>query len=105
MTIPYTPMLGCIGTAPRLGRAHDAARPARTAATWTSSKSAPATRSICPSSSPARYLYLGDAHAAMGHGEFSASGLEMPAEAPITVDLVKGKTAPRPAHRITTPKS
>ena len=29
-------------------------------------------------------LYLGDAHAAMGHGELSASGLEMPAETTIT---------------------
>ncbi len=42
------------------------------------------------------YLYLGDAHAAMGHGELSATGLEMPAESTITVDLVKGKKIPGP---------
>ena len=27
---------------------------------------------------PGGFLYLGDAHAAMGHGELSATGLEMP---------------------------
>jgi amidase len=37
------------------------------------------------------YLYLGDAHAAMGHGELSATGLEMPAETVIAVRLMKGK--------------
>ena len=40
---------------------------------------------------PGGFLYLGDAHAAMGHGELSATGLEMPAETTITVDLLKGK--------------
>jgi acetamidase/formamidase len=45
---------------------------------------------------PGGYLYLGDAHAAMGHGELSATGLEMPAETTITVELLKGKTIPCP---------
>ena len=40
---------------------------------------------------PGAYLYLGDAHAAMGHGELSASGLEMPSHTIITVNLAKGK--------------
>jgi acetamidase/formamidase len=44
-----------------------------------------------PVYAPGAYLYLGDAHAAMGHGELSASGLEMAAESVITVNLVKGK--------------
>jgi acetamidase/formamidase len=34
-------------------------------------------------------LYLGDLHAAMGHGELSATGLEMAGETTITVGLVK----------------
>ena len=45
---------------------------------------------------PGGFLYLGDAHAAMGHGELSATGLEMPAETTITVDLRKGKRLPGP---------
>src|SRR5262249_56546158 len=48
------------------------------------------------------WLYLGDAHAAMGHGELSATGLEMPAESTITVHLIKGKRLPGP--RIESPE-
>ena len=32
----------------------------------------------------------------MGHGELSASGLEMPSETIITVDLIRGKKIPGP---------
>jgi acetamidase/formamidase len=47
------------------------------------------------------YLYLGDAHAAQGHGELSIVGLEMPAETEITVRLLKQKKLTHP--RIETP--
>lgn len=97
--IPYTPMLGCIGTAPD----------------WGVPSTGPAGPhggnmdlvEVCPGSTlhlpvyvPGGMLYLGDAHAAMGHGELSANGLEMPARSEITVDLVK-RTIPSP--RIVTP--
>ncbi|QDU29995.1 Formamidase [Anatilimnocola aggregata] len=90
LTIPYRPMLGCIGTAPD----------------WGVPTTIPAgvhggnmdIIEVCPGNTiylpvfvPGGYLYLGDAHAAMGHGELSASGLEMPAESTITVELRKGK--------------
>ena len=39
----------------------------------------------------------------MGHGELSASGLEMPAESTITVNLLKQKHLPGP--RIETPEA
>ena len=95
LTIPYAPMLGCIGTAPN----------------WGSPTTGPAGPhggnmdivEVCPGSTiflpvfvPGGYLYLGDAHAAMGHGELSASGLEMPAESVITVNLLKDKRIPGP---------
>lgn len=96
IAIPYTPMLGCIGTAPD----------------WGVPTTIPAgihggnmdIIEVCPGNTihlpvfvPGGYLYLGDAHAAMGHGELSASGLEMPAETTVTVELRKGKkiTGPR----------
>ncbi len=90
ITIPYAPMLGCIGTAPD----------------WGVPTTLPAGPhggnmdlvEVCPGSTiylpvflSGGLLYLGDAHAAMGHGELSATGLEMPAETQITVDLVKNK--------------
>ncbi len=90
LTIPYRPMLGCIGTAPH----------------WGSPTTLPAGPhggnmdivEVCPGNTvflpvyvAGGYLYLGDAHAAMGHGELSASGLEMAAESVITVKLLKAK--------------
>ena len=93
ITIPYRPMLGCIGTAPDMG-------------VPTTGPAGPHGGNmdiieVCPGNTiflpvfvPGGYLYLGDAHAAMGHGELSASGLEMPAETTITVDLVKQKKLP-----------
>lgn len=91
LTIPYQPMLGCIGTAPE----------------WGVPTTVPAGPyggnmdlvEVCPGSIvylpvfvPGGYLYLGDAHAAMGHGELSASGLEMAATTEIRVDLLKHKS-------------
>ncbi|MGF1581595.1 MAG: acetamidase/formamidase family protein [Gemmataceae bacterium] len=90
ITIPYQPMLGCIGTAPE----------------WGVPTTLPAGAyggnmdlvEVCPGSTvylpvyvDGGYLFLGDAHAAMGHGELSATGLEMASETTITIDVIKGK--------------
>lgn len=88
VSIPYQPMLGCIGTA----------------SDWGVPTTAPAGPhggnldiiEVCPGSTiylpvkvPGAFLYLGDAHAAMGHGELSATGLEMAAYSTVTVDLIR----------------
>ncbi|HZZ70784.1 MAG TPA: acetamidase/formamidase family protein [Pirellulales bacterium] len=85
--IPYAPMLGCLATAPAWG-------------TPTTLLAGPyggnldivevAPRSIVflPVFVPGALLYLGDAHAAMGHGELSGSGLEMPAATTLTVEVL-----------------
>lgn len=90
ITIPYAPMLGCIGTAPDWGAP-------------TTNPAGPhggnmdlvevCTGNIVylPVFVTGAYLFLGDAHAAMGHGELSATGLEMASESTITVDLVRNK--------------
>ncbi|MFO0947823.1 MAG: acetamidase/formamidase family protein [Planctomycetota bacterium] len=93
--IPYAPMLGCMGTAPAAG-------------VPTTGPAGPHGGNmdiveVCPGSTihlpvfiSGAFLYLGDAHAAMGHGELSASGLEMPAESTIRIDLIRGKKIPGP---------
>ncbi len=101
ITIPYAPMLGCIATAPA----------------WGVPTTIPAGPhggnldlvEVCPGNTvylpvfiPAAYLYLGDAHAAMGHGELSATGLEMASETTISVNLIKGKKLECP--RIESPR-
>jgi amidase len=90
IAIPYTPMLGCIGTAPDMGV--PTTFPAGPhGGNMDIIETAPGNIVYLPVFVNGGYLYLGDAHAAMGHGELSASGLEMPAETTITVNLVKGK--------------
>ncbi len=95
LTIPYEPMLGCIGTAP----------------SWGVPTTVPAGPhggnmdlvEVCPGNTislpvyvKGGYLSLGDAHAAMGHGELTASGLEMAATSTITVRVVKNQSLPGP---------
>ena len=93
LSIPYPPMLGCIGTAPAAGV--PTTGPAGPhGGNMDIIETAPGNTVYLPVFVPGGYLYLGDAHAAMGHGELSASGLEMPAETIITVELLKAKGLP-----------
>lgn len=87
--IPYRPMLGCIGTAPDWGV--PTTGPAGPhGGNMDLVEVAPGSTIFLPVSVPGGYLYLGDAHAAMGHGELSATGLEMAAQTTISVELVQG---------------
>ncbi|AGA26751.1 acetamidase/formamidase family protein [Singulisphaera acidiphila] len=90
VTIPYTPMLGCIGTAPDWG-CPTTAPAGPHGGNMDIIETCPGNTVYLPVFIPGGFLYLGDAHAAMGHGELSATGLEMPAETTITVNLLKGK--------------
>jgi amidase len=93
--IPYAPMLGCMGTAPDMGV--PTTYPAGVhGGNMDIIECCPGNTVYLPVFVKGAYFYLGDAHAAMGHGELSASGLEMPAEAVVTIDLVKGKKLPTP---------
>jgi len=95
LAIPYQPMLGCIGTAPDTGV--PTTGPAGPhGGNMDIIETAPGSTVFLPVFVEGAYLYLGDAHAAMGHGELSASGLEMPASTTITVELIKDKAIPAP---------
>jgi acetamidase/formamidase len=86
--IPLQPMLGCIGTAPDWGV--PSTGPAGPhGGNMDLVEVAPGSTVYLPVSVPGAYLYLGDAHAAMGHGELSATGLEMAAFTTIQVDLIQ----------------
>jgi amidase len=95
IALPYRPMLGCIGTAPDTGV--PTTGPAGPhGGNMDIIETSPGNIVYLPVFVAGAYLYLGDAHAAMGHGELSASGLEMPAHTTITVNLIKGKKIPAP---------
>ncbi len=88
LTIPYQPMLGCIGTAPAWGV--PTTLPAGPhGGNLDLVEVRPGSTIQLPVAVEGALLYLGDAHAAMGHGELSASGLEMPSTATLTVDLIR----------------
>lgn len=91
VTIPYAPMLGCIGTAPAWGVPTTVPAGAH-GGNLDLIEVRPASTIYLPVFVPGGMLYLGDAHAAMGHGELSASGLEMPASTVLTIHLVKQRT-------------
>jgi amidase len=95
LTIPYTPMLGCLGTAPDWGS--PTTGPAGPhGGNMDIKEVAPGSTVYLPVFVPGGYLYLGDAHAAMGDGELSATGLEMPSATVVTVNLLKVKKLPSP---------
>jgi acetamidase/formamidase len=93
LIIPYAPMLGCIGTAPAIGV--PTTIPAGPhGGNMDLIETRPGTTVYLPVSVAGGLLYTGDAHAAMGHGELSASGLEMPALATLTIRLIKRHPLP-----------
>jgi amidase len=93
--IPYRPMLGCIGTAPEMGV--PTTIPAGIhGGNMDIVETAPGSTIYLPVFVEGALLYLGDAHAAMGHGELSASGLEMCSHTTITVGLRRGHRIPAP---------
>ncbi len=93
ITIPYAPMFGCIGTAPAIG-VPSAAPAGSYGGNMDLVEVRPGSTVFLPVYVPEGLLYLGDAHAAMGHGELSASGLEMPARSVIRIHLVKQANLP-----------
>lgn len=93
--IPYAPMLGCIGTAPDWGTPTTIPAGAH-GGNMDLIEVRPGSVVYLPVFVEGGYLYLGDAHAAMGHGELSATGLEMAAESKVTIDIVKGNALPGP---------
>lgn len=95
ITIPYEPMLGCIGTAPEWGVATTIPAGPH-GGNMDIIEVRPGSRVMLPVFVEGGWLYLGDAHAAMGHGELSATALEMPSETVITVDLLSGANLPGP---------
>jgi acetamidase/formamidase len=88
-------MLGCIGTAPDWGVPTTGPAGAY-GGNMDLVEVAPGATLYLPVFVPGALLYLGDAHAAMGHGELSGTGLEMAAETRLTVDLIQGRSIPGP---------
>ena len=96
--IPYAPMVGTIGTAPEMGV--PTTGPAGPHGGNMDIREVTEGNTVyLPVFVTGALLHLGDAHAAQGDGELCMTALEMPATVTITVDLLKGKSIPRPRIR------
>lgn len=96
--IPYTPMIGTIGCAPAMGA--PTTGPAGDHGGNIDIKEVTHGNTIfLPVYVPDALLHLGDVHAAQGDGELCTTALEMAATVTIKIDLLKGKTIPRPRIR------
>lgn len=98
--IPYAPMIGCLGTAPDWGS--PTTGPAGPhGGNLDLVEVSPGSTIYLPVFVSDALFYMGDLHAAMGHGELSATGLEMAGETTLTLELVKAKKLAWP--RVVTP--
>lgn len=98
VTVPVRPMLGWIGTAPARGD-HPMIPPRRTGGNMDSRLHAPRTTLLLPVEVPEALVSFGDPHAAMGDGEVSGTGIEVPARVRVRLDVIRGGAPPFPrAH-------
>jgi acetamidase/formamidase len=94
-SIPYEPLIGTIGVAPRLGvpTTEDAGD---YGGNLDLREIGPGATLLLPVQVDDALLVLGDCHAAQGDGELSAAALEMPARVTVRLDLRRDARLPGP---------
>ncbi len=95
MKIPLRKMIGVIGVAPAEGGISNGT-PGHHGGNMDTPMITEGATLYLPVSVPGALLAMGDVHAVMGDGEIGVSGLEIPAEVNVTIDIVKGKTMDYP---------
>jgi len=95
LSIPYQPMIGCIGTAPAIG-VPSTGPAGEHGGNMDLRDVAPGATLFLPVFVPGGLLYLGDCHAAQGDGEVGAAALEMSARVTIEIGLRKRWSIPGP---------
>jgi amidase len=95
ISLPLTPMIGAIGTAPR-ERAIDSGVPEAHGGNLDCTLIRPGATLFLPVNVPGALLALGDLHAAMGDGEVGSAGLEVNGSVTLRVGLIKQTTLPLP---------
>lgn len=90
--VPLAPMLGCIATAPARREAIRSGTPGPFGGNMDYRGMVEGARLMLPVNEPGALLFIGDGHAAQGHGELVGSGIEISMDVEITVDLIKGES-------------
>lgn len=95
ITLPLRPMIGVIGVAPEEG-SFPTGTPGAHGGNMDTVDIRKGTTVWFPVRREGALLAIGDCHAVMGDGEIGCSGAEVPAEVTVTLELVKGASAPWP---------
>lgn len=95
LQFPVTPMIGVIGVAPE-GEAIPCGTPGPHGGNMDTTLVTKGATLYFPVFQKGALFGLGDLHAAMGDGEVSVSGLEVPGKVTVTLDVIKGKSIPYP---------
>lgn len=93
--IPCKPMIGVIGVAPAEGEI-PCGEPGAHGGNMDNTKIGQGATLYFPVATEGALLAMGDVHANMGDGEIMVTGIEIPAEITVTVDVIKKTTIPSP---------
>jgi amidase len=93
--VPARPMLGTIGVAPREG-SWNTVTPHDHGGNLDTSDVRAGVRVLFPVNQPGALLAMGDAKAVMGDGEVCSTGVEVPVKVTGRVDVLRGRSIPRP---------
>lgn len=95
ISIPVDPMIGVIGTAPA-SEDIPCGTPGQHGGNMDTRLIKKGSTLYLPVFVEGALLAMGDLHAVMGDGEVSVTGLEIPGQVTVKVDLIKGKSEPWP---------
>ncbi|SIS42552.1 acetamidase/formamidase family protein [Salimicrobium flavidum] len=95
LALPLNPMIGVIGVAPE-GEGVNCGTPDSHGGNMDTKRITKGATLYFPVFQKGALLSLGDLHAAMGDGEISVSGVEIPAEVKLTVEVLKTESLPYP---------
>lgn len=101
ISIPVSPMIGVIGTAPA-GAAVANMTPGEHGSNMDNNKIQEGTTLFLPVNTEGALLAIGDLHAVMADGEISTCGIEIPGKVTVKVSVEKNLKLPTPFHETPT---
>lgn len=96
LSIPLSPMLGCIGVAPDREQSIISYNCGNFGGNMDASCITPGVTLFLPVYVEGALLFLGDGHAVQSHGELAGTGIEVPMEVEFGIDLLPSKTISMP---------
>lgn len=96
LKLPLNPMIGVIGAAPEQGASINTGTPGHHGGNMDNVMITEGAVLYIPVFTEGAGFALGDVHAVMGDGEIGVTGLEIPAEVTVTLDIIKGKAEKEP---------